>query len=150
MNEEFLVEPTGFKNSQELKYVLEKFGFYQGRFIGQLPKSWIREVYQHMDSLPDVERKRVSELLNKNKNYLVPSGQPFQSTLTWLENAHQQIERQNFAGVIAANANQWNYPTVDVVDEDYLKGGHDIRILASSSNYSRITERLLQLSPEIV
>ncbi len=150
MNEEFLVEPTGFKNSQDLKYLLEKFGFYQGRFIGQLPKSWIREVYQHMSSLSDIEQAKVRSLMDKNKNYLVPSGQPFQSTLTWLENAHQQVEQQNFAGVIAANANQWNYPTVNDVDEDYLKGGHGIRILASSFNYTRITRRLLQLSPEIV
>lgn len=145
-----MVEPTGFRSALELKYLLEKFGFYQGRFIGQLPKAWSKEVYQHMSTLPDVEQKRVRSVMENNIRCLVPSGQSFQPSLTWLENAHMQIEQQNFAGIIAANTNQWNYPTTEDVDQDYLKGGHDIRILASSSNYTRITQRLLQLSHEIV
>lgn len=150
MNEEFLVEPTGFNSALELRYLLEKFGFYQGRFIGDFPTSWRRDVYQHMYSLPDIEQTRMRIVMQNNISCLVPSGQSFQPDLTWLENAHQQIEQQNFVGVIAANTNQWNYPTLDDVDHDYFKGGHDIRILASSSNYTRITQRLLQLSHEIV
>lgn len=88
--------------------------------------------------------------MEKNKDCFVPFGQAFEPSLTWLENAHQQIELKNFAGVIAANINQWNYPTTEDVDQDYLKGGHDIRILASSENYIKYTRRLLQLSHEIV
>lgn len=149
MNEEFLVDPTSFKNALELKYLIEKFGFYQGRFIGEFPKSWKRQVYEHISSLPDVEQKRFKTLLEKNKNCLVPSGQVFDSTSTWLENAHQQIMKNNFSGVIAANANQWNYPTNEDVDDEYLKGGHDIRILASSQNYTKLAKRLLQLSHEV-
>jgi hypothetical protein len=51
MNEEFLVEPTGFNSALELKYVLEKFGFFQGRFIGKFPKDWKKQIYQNMDKL---------------------------------------------------------------------------------------------------
>lgn len=150
MNEEYLVEPTGFKNAFELKYLLEKFGFYQGRFIGQLPKKWPKAVYEQMSSLPDIEQSRIRRLMEQNKNSLVPSGQEFNTSMTWLENAHHQIEQEKFAGAIAAEANQWSYPTVEEVDEDYLKGGRSIRILASSVNYTKYTRRLLQLSPEIV
>jgi hypothetical protein len=150
MNEEFLVEPAGFNNALELKYVLEKFGFFQGRFIGQFPKVWIKQIYENMDKLPDLEQARVRILLEKNQDCLVPSGQPFDSTLPWLKNAHQQVEQQNFEGIVAASANEWNYPTFDEVDHDYLMGGHDIRLLASSNNYTKITKRLLQLSHEIV
>ncbi len=150
MNEEFLIEPTGINSSIELRYLLEKFGFYQGRFIGDFPRSWRKDVYQHMSSLPDLEQKRMRSAMEENKACLVPSGQPYQSALTWQENAHQQIEQKKFAGIIAANANQWNYPTTEDMEQDYLKGGHDIRILASSNNYTKITRRLLQLSHEIV
>ncbi|MEI6268202.1 MAG: hypothetical protein WCP01_04915 [Methylococcaceae bacterium] len=150
MNEEFLVEPAGFNSALELKYVLEKFGFFQGRFIGQFPKGWKKQIYENMGKLPDLEQARIRNLLEKNQDCLVPLGQIFDSTSPWLKNAHQQVEQQNFVGIIAANANQWNYPTAEDMDQDYLKGGHDIRILASSNNYTKITRRLLQLSHEIV
>ncbi len=150
MNEEFLVEPVGFNSALELKYVLEKFGFFHGRFIGQFPKGWKKQIYQNMDRLPDLEQARVRNLLEKNQDCLVPTGQPFDTKLSWLKNAHQQVEEQNFEGIVAASANEWNYPTFNEVDHDYLMGGHDIRILASSKNYTQITKRLLQLSYEIV
>jgi hypothetical protein len=150
MNEEFLVEPTGFKSAIELKYLLEKFGFYQGRFIGQFPKSWRKDVFEHMQSLPDIEQARIRSLMDKHKSSLVPSGQEFLNNFSWLENANQQIERNNFDGVVAATNNAWNYPTVEDVEVEYLRGGHDIRVLASSANYTKYTRRLLQLSHEIV
>jgi hypothetical protein len=150
MNEEFLVEPTGFSSALELKYLLEKFGFYQGRFIGQFPKSWRKDVFEHMGSLPDIEQARIRSLIERHKNSLVPSGQGFLPNLSWLENAHQQIEQNNFDGVIAASNNAWNYPTAESVELNYLRGGHDIRVLASSANYTKYTRRLLQLSHEIV
>ncbi|MGY6275096.1 hypothetical protein [Methylomonas sp. MgM2] len=150
MNEEFLVEPTGFKSALELKYLLEKFGFYQGRFIGQFPKSWRKEVFERMSSLPDVEQKRIRSLMEQHKNCVVPSGQEFLPNLSWLENAHQQIEQNHFDGIIASASNTWKYPTVDDIELDYLRGGHDIRVLASCANYTKYTRRLLQLSHEVV
>ena len=150
MNEEFLVEPTCFNSALELKYLLEKFGFYQGRFIGQFPRSWRKDVFEQMQVLPDVEQARIRSLMEQHKNCLVPSGQEFLADLSWFENAHLQIEQNNFDGLIAAASNARNYPTVDEVDMDYLRGGQDIRILASSANYTKYTRRLLQLSHEIV
>ncbi|MGZ8159341.1 MAG: hypothetical protein ACXWT1_15925 [Methylobacter sp.] len=150
MNEEFLVEPTGFSSALELKYLLEKFGFYQGRFIGEFPSKWRKKVFEQMGMLPDIEQARIRSLMEQHKNCVVPSGQNFSPNLSWLENAHQQMEKNNFDGVIAASDNAWNYPTVESIDIDYLRGGHDIRMLASSANYTRYTRRLLQLSGEIV
>jgi len=150
MNEEFLVEPSSFNNAVELKYLLEKFGFYQGRFIGKFPKAWIKEIYQQLNNLPDVEQARVKVLLEKHKNCLVPSGQVTEPTLSWIENAHQQVELGNFSGVVAANSNQWNYPLASDIDDDCLLGGHDARVLGQAKNYTEITRRLLQLSHEII
>ncbi len=150
MNEEFLVEPSGFKSAFELKYLLEKFGFYQGRFIAQFPKTWRKSVFQQMNSLSDIEQSRIKRLMEQHKSSLVPSGQSFNRSMSWLENAHRQIEQNNFDGLIAASSNAWNYPTLDSVDMDYLRGGQDIRVLASSTHYTKYTRRLLQLSHEIV
>jgi hypothetical protein len=150
MNEEFLVEPSAFNNAMELKYLLEKFGFNQGRFIGKFPKPWIKGIHQQLNSLPDIEQARVRSILDKNKNCLVPSGQEFKPTLSWIKNAHQQIEQKNFSGVIAAKPNQWGYPIAEDIDNDYLLGGHDTRKLGQAQQYTNIARRLLQLSHEIV
>jgi len=150
MNEEFLIEPSGFNSAIELKYLLEKFGFYQGRFIGKYPKGWVKEVYEKMNTLPDIEQARVRSLLEKSRHYLVPSGQPYESSMTWIENAHLQIEKENFMGVVAAESNHWGYPTHEEMDSDTLPGGHDVRIKGNASSYTKIAYRLLQLSHEII
>lgn len=150
MNEEFLVEPKGFNSALELKYLLEKFGFFRGRFIGKFPKDWQKQIYHDISSLPDLEQARIKRLVEKSKDSLVPSGQPFEPSKSWLDNAHQQIEQKRFSGVVAAKPNQWGYPDLSEVDEDYLKGGHDVRILGQAEYYTDVVRRLLQLSYEIV
>jgi len=150
MNEELLVEPSAFNNAMELKYLLEKFGFQKGRFIGKFPKSWVKEIYHQLGDLSDVEQARVRVLLEKNKNCLVPSGQAIEPNLSWIENAHQQVEKGNFSGIVAANSNQWNYPIAAEVNDDCLLGGHDVRVLGQAESYTNIAKRLLQMSHEIV
>jgi len=150
MNEELLVEPSAFKNSMELKYVLEKFGFYQGRFIAKFPSKWVKGIYQQLDSLSDIEKTRVSVLLTEHKNSLVPSGQVPDSTLPWIQSAHEQVQLGNFSGVVAASSNQWNYPTIPELSDAQLLGGHDVRVVSQAQNYTDITRRLLQRSHEIV
>lgn len=150
MNEEFLIEPTCFSSAVELRYFLEKFGFYQGRFIGKFPSDWIKHVYQHLERLPDVEQLRIRTLMAKHKDHLIPTGQDFQPALSWLANAHQQKLQKRFHGVVAACPNEWNYPVALDIDEDYFKGGHDVRIAGKADNYVDIACRLLQMSHEIV
>ena len=38
MNEEFLVDPVGFNSALELKYILEKFGFFSGTIHWSISK----------------------------------------------------------------------------------------------------------------
>ena len=150
MNEEFLVEPSSVNNPHDLKYLLDKFGFFKGRFIGKFPKDWKKQIFQNISSLPDMEQKRIKRLLEKSKDCLVPSGQSFEPSLSWLDNAHKQVLQKNFEGIVTATSNQWGYPELSEVDEDYLVGGHDVRILGKAQLYTDITHRLLKLSHEIV
>lgn len=152
MNEEFAVEPTAFENSFQLKYILEKFGFFHGRFIVSFPKKWIRQAYEHAQALPDIEQARCRYLLEKHaKTSIVPSGGlSYEPTLTWVENAHRiQQENQVFDGVVTKFENPYGYKTIYELDQDYLDFATDARIVGTSENYNRLAKRLLQLSHEV-
>ena len=56
MNEKFALDPTACCDAQELKYLLEKFGFGQGRFLVGYPVKWRKLPDQHIDTvLPVVQ-----------------------------------------------------------------------------------------------
>src|SRR5438034_4649490 len=66
MNEDFAIEPTVFRDSRDLKYALEKFGFSQGRFLAAYPKrTWRKLVFEKISQFSDLERKRAEYLLGK-------------------------------------------------------------------------------------
>lgn len=58
MNKEFIIDPLSFTNATELKYILEKFGFFQGRLLAKYPSSWIKSVHGKIQFWPDLEKKR--------------------------------------------------------------------------------------------
>lgn len=152
MNEEFAVEPTVFENSFQLKYVLEKFGFFHGRFIVSFPKKWIKQAYDHIQGLPDIEQARCRCLLEKYaRTSIVPSGGLiYESSLTWVDNVHRvQQEKNAFDGVVTRYKNPFGYITIDELDQDYLGFATDARIVGISENYNRLAKRLLQLSHEV-
>lgn len=68
MNEAFAIDPSTNLNSHELKALLEKFGIENSRYIADLTKSWLDEVYANLETLPDLEKKRCFELLRKNRD----------------------------------------------------------------------------------
>jgi hypothetical protein len=152
MNEEFAVEPTAFDNALQLKYLLEKFGFFHGRFIVCFPKKWLRQAYEHIQNFPDIEQARCRRLLEKYaKTSVVPSGGlTYEPTLPWINNVHRiQNEQHIFDGILARQSNPFGYTTVDELDADYLGTATDERIEGISENYSRLARRLLQMSHEV-
>lgn len=153
MNEEFAVEPTAFESALQLKYVLEKFGFHRGRFIVEFPSRWIKQVYEHIQRLPDSEQARARRLLELYaKRCVVPSdGLCYEPTLPWIVNVHHANEAHSpFHGIVAANANSFGYKTLHDVDDVFFGAGSDVRILGTAENYSRVAKRLLQMSHEVV
>lgn len=151
MNEEFAVEPTAFENFLQLKYVLEKFGFHRGRFIVGFPSRWIRQVHEQSLLFSEIEQAKARILLIKAKKSVVNTGDlGFEPSLPWLDNVHRfSTTNSPFYGVIAANANSFNYPTVHDIDDDFFGASNDVRIEGTAENYSRIARRLLQMSYEV-
>jgi hypothetical protein len=155
MNKEFAVEPTAFENALQLKYVLEKFGFYHGRFIVGFPSKWIKQVHEHVQQFPEIEQARARRLLERYaRNSVVPSGgMGYDPTLSWIDNVYRAslVDCNLFdGGVIAANTNSFGFHTVHDVDDLFFGVSHDSRIVGTADNYARVAKRLLQISHEVV
>lgn len=150
MNKEYVIEPSAFNNAFELKYTLEKFGFSQGRLLVKYPSAWFRNVYEQIQPWPDLEKKRAISLLTKAREMAVSAGHSYEPTNSWLDNAHNRFDERVIDGVIASDVNSWGYPTLSEIDDDYFDSGRDIRTLGSVKNYTKISQRLLQMSHEVV
>jgi hypothetical protein len=102
---EYAVEPRAIGSSwQTFRYVIEKFGFDRGRLISEFPGNWFRLVYEQIEPLPPVEKKRVVEALSLAKrNKTVKSGRPYDPDAgDWLRNALAQDALLPFHAVIAS------------------------------------------------
>ncbi len=151
MNDEFAIEPTAFENTMQLKYVLEKFGFHQGRFIVGIPSKWIKQVHDHVLKFPDLEQARARRLLERVKHAVIKPGDlGFDSSLPWIENANCISHAISLRGVIATSPNSFGYPTLHDVDDDFFGSSFDARIVGNAENYANITRHLLKSSQEII
>ena len=152
MNKEFAIDPTAFENTLQLKYVLEKFGFYHGRFIVGFPSKWIKQVHEHIQKFPEIEQARARRVLERARNSVVKSGElGFDPSHPWIDNVYRVSGTHSpFHGVIAANTNSFSYPTVHEVDDAFFGVNNDIRIIGNTENYSLVAKRLLQMSNEVV
>lgn len=106
MIKEFAVDPRLVVRSYaDLKYVIEKFGFPEGRVISQFPSGWLRAAYQTAKQLHvgKVECARIEEKLKRiPKNVLVPLGRPGgDGSVDWRELASIEHRRQPFDYILA-------------------------------------------------
>lgn len=149
MNKEYVIEPSAFHNAIELKYMLEKFGFLQGRLLVQYPSAWFKNVYDQIQNWPDLEKHKAKIILQKAKESIVPAGQAYEPSITWLENANNIYDAKKIDGVVASEFNAWGFPIIADLDEGYFDSGRDIRFISSVQNYIQVSSRLLQNSHEI-
>ena len=147
---EYAIEPTAFRDHRDLKYLFEKFGFHHGRLLVAFPSKWVRLVFEHLEKLPELERKRAVELLRKyGTDRVVPCGEPYVSACTWVSNA-ARIKAQGIVGnAIAAEPNDLGLPTVDEADENIFRGTMAL-VAAEAREYARLAKRLMQLSTRVV
>ena len=153
MNEIFAVDPKAFSNALELKYLFERFGFHEGRFVGQLPKKWRLMAEDHIRNWPDGARKSAQVLLDKYyRDRVIRLGYPYQSDLPWLDNAIDAKERGAVADVIAARESGDKVSTIDDIDDDYFRrwGGRQFEVMSSAEKYAHAASLLLSYSHEVV
>lgn len=152
MNDLFAIEPTAFEDHKDLKYLLSKFGFYEGRFIAEYPNSWIKQVYSHLDKLPDIERSRAMDLLKRFRDgRIISSGLPWIDQKDWLGNVISLKEDQKIADAIVARSHTGKFQSPDL-DDSYFEENWDSRqskVMSDADGYASAASMMLRLSHEV-
>lgn len=156
MNEEFAIEPTALREFKDVRYVLGKFGFHEGRFISALPsKKWESEVYAQIEKLPDglskLSAKR-SVQMTKEHGGILSSGVSFDPNKSWLTNA--VTCGKGFAGILVSGEKisdkQGNgCKSIDDIDDSFFGSCREVKLRATVEEFGRIASKLLSFSHEV-
>jgi hypothetical protein len=156
MLREYAVEPEAIGSSwQNFRYLIEKFGFDRGRLISQFPKSWLRMVYEASAGLKEVERKRLTEILNDAKrSKIIRSGRPYDPAAGWLQNALTQQAINPFHAIIA-NANPDEAASIVIVDDadeahPLMQASHIWEVERVGTTLAAAMEPLLRSAREVL
>jgi hypothetical protein len=148
MNEKYALDPESIENYRDLKYVVEKFGFTEGRFLLRYPKYWRRILYDHLieKKVPDNQIKAISEVLEKSMQDFMRSKLEYAQSRTWADNAIRQKFQGNISDVIgSAKESMLDFDDI----ERSLADSRGVTVQATAENLVLAAEPLLQASEEI-
>jgi hypothetical protein len=154
---EYAIEPQAIGSSwATFRYIIQKFGFDQGRLISEFPKRWFREVYDATSGLPPVQKKRIEEALNQaRKNKVVRSGRPYDREAgDWLYNALKEHRRLPFRAIIAVENSGGDQAVLlaDDLDEQQplMNVPHDCAVQRDAASLSAAMKEMLRFSSRIL
>jgi hypothetical protein len=137
MLDEYAIEPEAMGASwSDFRYLVEKFGFDQGRLISRFPHQWFNMVLDAANALPDVERKRVTVGLERAKRVcVIDTRRPYNPRLAgWFENAVTEHVRLPFHAIIARE-NPRNADRVLTIGE--IDGSHRLFVAERDGKVDR-------------
>ena len=143
MYQEYAVEPAAIGSSWEtFRYLIEKFGFQEGRLISRFPAKWERLVIQAAKTadIGDIAFTRITEKLRKEKGIkIINSGREYAPDLgSWIANARAVHVEKPFHAIIA----QGNYKEDKIVAPEDLEETHSLMIAPRSRNVPRTSRKL--------
>lgn len=154
MNEEFAIEPTALKDFKDVRFVLGKFGFHEGRYIFALPSDWVKEVYAQIETLNDGPSKlRAKELLritHKERGGIVGSGVCFDRSKSWIQNVTGCGRK--IAGILVSKETKPegdNCQSIEIVEESFFGSTRESKVRATVEEFGRVAARLIEFSHEI-
>lgn len=172
MNELYAIQPSAFRDYKDLKHLLDKFGFHEGRLIASFPKRWLKMVYEHLDQWPegkdsegknlsrDIERSQAKSYIdNYVREALFPVGCNYEKLdknelNSWLANAEKLVDDEVIENVIVEKDRAGRFPSIEDVWNDnsdsILVRSREITVIGNAKNYSEVAKRLIQASPEII
>jgi hypothetical protein len=153
MNERYAIDPDAPASSRELKLLLDQFGMQTGRFVCRYPTDWMQLLWHKLQAISPVERARMEDLLARRRGWLVPTDTPYQSKLSWANNAAIALQRhQAFAAVIGQPSNGFGWKSVDRVlydDECALPPGLGAHVPMKATAYAECVRPLFHASAEV-
>ncbi len=100
---EYALEPSALDSWDKVRYFLDAFGPWKGRFLAKYPRTWKRMV---LETIPSgyVERTKVEEKLRRLDDRIFTSreGWRFDTGQSWHSNASAEHARLPFRAIIKA------------------------------------------------
>lgn len=145
MYQEYAVEPAAIGSSWEtFRYLIEKFGFQEGRLISRFPSSWERLVIEAAKAagVGDIAFSRITEKLKKGKKVrIINSGREYDSNLgNWIANARVAHDAKPFHAIIA----QGSHKEDEIVAPEDLEEDHLLMIAPISCSVPRTSKKLAE------
>jgi hypothetical protein len=102
MFHEYALEPSVLSSWDRVRFFLDAFGPWKGRFLAQFPRHWKRMVHEALQC-PDLEKKRIVERLAclDRRVFSPRSNVPYDSEKHWFDNALAEHARSPFRAIIA-------------------------------------------------
>ena len=155
MNEEFAIDPSALRSFEDVRFVLGKFGFHEGRFISALPGKWVNDIYAQLEKLPDGNAKLMAKQIisnTKDRGGIVSCGVGFDPTKSWLTNATTCGKK--FEGILVSSetisdAQGIGCKSIDAIDDSFFGSCREVRLRATVEEFGRIATRLLNFSHEV-
>ena len=153
MNEIYGIDPSAPRDLKDLKALFTRVGLANGRFISRYPPDWEGELFTSFTEISELDRTRLTRLIQLHQTAFLPSLTPFNRSKTWPKNvAEQRLRGKTFDRILAKNPNEENFETL----EDYLWGEDDDHgasrgafIDMTSERYAQICAPLFEYSSEV-
>lgn len=116
MIHEFAVDPALLNNWERFRYLTENFGVCHGRLISRFPKRWKAMVYDGLNGVGDMERKKIEFCLQRINEKMQVHSAPWDNAKCWLQNAENEHKRQPFHAIVAGE-NPRNHDQVLAYDD---------------------------------
>ena len=156
MNEEFAIEPTAFRNFDDVRYVLGKFGFHEGRFISALPGKWVKEVYAHLEKFPDgpakQKAKEIIRIAKVERGGIVSCGVAFNPAMSWLKNV--AACGKEFNGILVSeettiDKQESGCRSIAEIEDSFFGSCREASIFPTVEEFGRVATNLLSISHEV-
>lgn len=120
MFHEYALDPNVLSNWDRVRYFLDAFGPWKGRFIAKYPRNWKKLVYDVVKDRPNIEKKRIEQRLSAMTDSVFYSrvGTHYDGTKSWFANATIEHNRCCFHAIITEEpSNDSNVINGTEVDE---------------------------------
>lgn len=102
MFDEYAIDPASFESWQDVRYIVEKFSWEQGRLLSRFPKAWPKLVIEQFKNARPLEKARVTETLAQVRTALLSRNRSFDPNRPWASNAIRSHEQESpFQAIIS-------------------------------------------------
>jgi hypothetical protein len=150
---EYALEPAVLSSWQSVRYFLDAFGPWKGRFLAEYPRRWKRMVFDGLACGPVEKLKIVERLKNLDPRSLSPRQEaPYDGNRSWRDNAEVEHARRAFRAVVVAGDPRGAFLEADDVTEAHplwrVEPGQAVP--RTPAAFARALDLLLQASRHVV